>query len=72
MSMGEIHTFSQEEKNLCLPISKSASKCDIRWLPLLCDWLKMNSDNAVRKSFGVAACGGLLRDADGVWKQGFA
>ena len=43
----------------------------ITWKRPQLDWVKMNFDGAVNHALGLAAAGGLLRDGDGQWIQGF-
>lgn len=40
--------------------------------PPLIDCVKINTDGAVRGSFGQATADGILRDAFGCWKGGFS
>jgi hypothetical protein len=34
-------------------------------------WIKLNFDGAHKKSVDLTGCGGLLRDSDGRWIQGY-
>ncbi|WCJ40291.1 DNAse I-like superfamily protein [Euphorbia peplus] len=44
----------------------------IGWNPPPPNWVKLNSDGAVKRDFGNASAGGLLRDCTGAWIHGFA
>jgi len=44
----------------------------IAWEPPPADWVKLNTDGASRGNPGLAAAGGVLRDREGRWIQGFA
>jgi ribonuclease HI len=35
------------------------------------DWIKLNCDGAYKGSLNIAGCGGLFRDSDGQWLQGY-
>ncbi|CAJ2642253.1 unnamed protein product [Trifolium pratense] len=43
----------------------------IRWKCPNEGWIKLNCDGAHKKSMDLAGCGGLLRDSDGRWIQGY-
>ncbi|CAL5372909.1 unnamed protein product [Camellia sinensis] len=43
----------------------------IAWQRLMTDWVKINVDGAVAKRSGQAACGGLVRSAQGKWLSDF-
>ncbi|CAA7019711.1 unnamed protein product [Microthlaspi erraticum] len=43
----------------------------IGWIPPTGDWFKLNTDGASRGNPGLAAAGGVLRDAEGRWCRGF-
>ncbi|GAU25598.1 hypothetical protein TSUD_260320 [Trifolium subterraneum] len=50
-------------------------RCDsifIGWKRPREGWIKLNCDGAFRNSLGLAGCGGLFRDSDGRWIQGYA
>lgn len=34
-------------------------------------WIKLNCDGAYKGSMNIAGCGGLFRDSDGQWLQGY-
>ncbi|KAK4252645.1 hypothetical protein QN277_014390 [Acacia crassicarpa] len=42
------------------------------WSPPPYDWCKINVDGAVTADGSLAGCGGVLRDARGVWLSGFS
>lgn len=43
----------------------------INWVPSLKGWLKLNTDQAAQRAFGIAGCGGIIRDHLGQWCGGF-
>lgn len=45
---------------------------NVSWKPPQQGWVTINTDGAVKESTGSAACGGVVRDADGRWLVGFA
>ncbi|KAG7534372.1 Endonuclease/exonuclease/phosphatase superfamily [Arabidopsis thaliana x Arabidopsis arenosa] len=44
----------------------------VSWLPPSDGWVKLNTDGASHGNPGLATAGGVLRDGDGRWIQGFA
>ena len=53
-------------------VSKPKFSGLIRWYPPNEGWVKVNIDESFCRDLNFAACGGLIRDENGVWKGGFA
>ncbi|KAF7826343.1 ribonuclease H [Senna tora] len=47
------------------------NQLESKWRKPSIPWVKANSDGAVCKRTGLAGCGGILRDHEGVWISGF-
>jgi ribonuclease HI len=45
---------------------------NIAWLPPPIDWVALNTDGAAKQSEKKAGCGGVIRDNNGSWIDGFA
>ena len=48
------------------------NKIQVRWLNLLSNWFKLNSDGLTRGNPGLASGGGLIRNEKGEWIKGYA
>lgn len=53
-------------------MSLNRRQVNVSWKPPPHDWVAINTDGSVKVPSKVAACGGLVRNADGRWLIGFA
>jgi ribonuclease HI len=51
---------------------KVQQQLDIKWQAPMVGWVVLNTDGAAKIGVGTAGCGGVLRNDNGVWMEGFA
>jgi ribonuclease HI len=51
---------------------KVQQQLDIKWQAPMAGWVVLNTDGAAKTGVGTAGCGGVLRNDNGVWMEGFA
>lgn len=73
-----LHTRVRECKSVFTVLSplttphKGCSSIKVCWSPPSDGWIKLNSDDSVRDGNGIASCGGILRDENGIFLAAFA
>ena len=45
---------------------------NVTWTPPSENWIKLNTDGAIKGNLAKASCGGLLKDCNSAWLASFA
>ncbi|CAA7022190.1 unnamed protein product [Microthlaspi erraticum] len=65
-------TLALSKRAPCVQLQRTRVEKEIKWICPDPGWIKINTDGASKGNSGLAYAGGVIRDANGAWCQGFA
>jgi hypothetical protein len=66
-----VKNYHVAESTLQIVENKCSSIVQVKWLPPLEGWVKLNTDGSCQEG-GRIGCGGVIRGSDGEWLGGYA